>query len=329
MPQSIRFLQIEPTTRCNFTCGFCAGRHMPQEDMPLADFCAHIDRCEGLTHLELQGEGEPLMHPDFFAMLDYALQKHPGLSVSIITNGSLFTPERVEALLQRPISSLLVSLESADPAEFQRIRGGSLARVARGLSALQTQKQRLGRTLPVGLAVTLTQDTYRELPAIGAFYREHQLDGGILLQALQPMAAYAQYYNPYWQGQRLAPADYQALQQCIASDHPLRSHILAFAQTPHFYRSLYAEAAQAGPGCPWLQAGLFIAVSGIACSCCFIKDAPGQGLGLALTDWPDVLARRQQMAEQLQRGQLPNPCRDCDIARQLLARTQVQPQPQS
>src|SRR5437868_464777 len=65
----IRFAQIEPTTRCNFTCGFCAGRYMPQRDLTWDDFQTFLAAHPALRHVELQGEGEPLLHPLFFDMV--------------------------------------------------------------------------------------------------------------------------------------------------------------------------------------------------------------------------------------------------------------------
>src|SRR5262245_45883400 len=62
-PMSVRFLQIEPTTRCNFTCGFCAGRAMAQTDLPFERFAETLDSFPAVEHIELQGEGESLMHP--------------------------------------------------------------------------------------------------------------------------------------------------------------------------------------------------------------------------------------------------------------------------
>ena len=85
---TVRLLQVEPTTRCNFTCGFCAGRHLDQSDLALATFDALLDQLPDVEHLELQGEGEPLMHTDFFAMAERARAR--GIEVSTITNGSFF-----------------------------------------------------------------------------------------------------------------------------------------------------------------------------------------------------------------------------------------------
>ena len=41
--QPVQFLEIEPTTRCNFTCGFCVGRHMVQQDVNLGTFQAALE----------------------------------------------------------------------------------------------------------------------------------------------------------------------------------------------------------------------------------------------------------------------------------------------
>ena len=119
------FAQVEPTTRCNFICGFCSGRQMDQSDFAAEDFTRLLDSFPDLEHIELQGEGEPLLHKGFFEMARQARER--GIRLSMITNGSLLSEERVAAILEVGIEALYVSIESPDEAKFQDIRGGSFS----------------------------------------------------------------------------------------------------------------------------------------------------------------------------------------------------------
>ena len=193
MIQSLEYIQIEPTTRCNYTCGFCAGRHMQQQDLEFETFKTLLDSAHNLKHIELQGEGEPLMHPQFFDMIDYARMRLPSVAISFITNGSLFTTENIARILATNIHTISISIESADDAEFQEIRGGKLRRVKRGIKELIDQKNALNSMLKVGFAVTVLKQTVSQINAIGALYKELNMDGGINIQPLQGMECYAQF----------------------------------------------------------------------------------------------------------------------------------------
>src|SRR5262245_23353808 len=114
----VGFVQIEPTTRCNFTCGFCSGRHMPQTDLDYDLFEETLERLPGLKHLELQGEGEPLMHPRFFDMLEAAQRRD--VSTYFITNGSFLDRTTVERILLAGVKHIAVSIESPDADTFRR-----------------------------------------------------------------------------------------------------------------------------------------------------------------------------------------------------------------
>src|SRR5690606_764917 len=95
-----------------------------------------VDSATHIKHMELQGEGEPLLHPQFFEMIAYARKRFPSLEISFITNGSLFTETIIKNILSANIHTILISIESADEAEFQYIRGGKLSRVVRGIKEL-------------------------------------------------------------------------------------------------------------------------------------------------------------------------------------------------
>ena len=311
----VHYLQIEPTTRCNFTCGFCAGRHMQQQDMPLQAFYQLVDKLDHVTHVELQGEGEPLLHPDFFAMVAYLRQKFPQVKISLITNGSLLTDTIITQLLQASLTGIMVSLETADAMEFQTIRGGKFSRVTRGLNNLICQKTQWPGTVPrVGFAVTLLRSTYASLGAIAELYTELKMDGGILLQPLQTMTVYRQFYDSSMEQNILRREDSQNVNQLIASDSALRKLLADYQQLPNFYGELYKGSGGPEPTCPWLERGLFFSASGIAASCCFIKDTEKNGLAPAGSPIEKILQTRNDLLAQLRRGNIPSQCQGCGVA---------------
>jgi hypothetical protein len=94
------------TSACNARCGFCsfardqlpsASRHsVTLSDAKLA---SDILKRNGIRFLHFTG-GEPLVHPDFTAMV--ALAAQIGMITTLVTNGALLTQKRVDAGGRRP-----------------------------------------------------------------------------------------------------------------------------------------------------------------------------------------------------------------------------------
>lgn len=308
----VELIQIEPTTRCNFTCGFCCGRGMVQSDIDVAQFERTLADYPGAEHLELQGEGEPLMHPRFFDMVELARAR--GVRVSFISNGSHFSPQNVDRLLRSgAVEKVSVSLESSDGDTFRAIRGGKLEKVVAGIERLMTERNARGLARPVvGFSVTLLRRTEGHTRGIVALYRRLGLDGGLTAQPLQHMPAYATAYAPAMTGEPLGPGE---------TDRRMMDFLVA---------SLGAQRARAGDGfydvlmkgwrpgqrrCPWLDRALYVNRDGVITPCCMVKDQ-AQALGRVGVDPPEVvLARRAQLRDDLAAGHVPRPCAGCEIAR--------------
>lgn len=120
-------VQVEVSTRCNFDCFYCAGRDMAQGDLPLERFRAivdsHVARYGVPRRLSLQGEGEPTLNRDFFAMAAYA--RAIGAAPFTITNGTYKYPERFLSDFRQ----IGVSIDTLDPEEASSIGRHNLERV--------------------------------------------------------------------------------------------------------------------------------------------------------------------------------------------------------
>lgn len=121
------------TGKCNLRCEFCEKGAGPMEsvsEQPVKPAELEFENIKKLVDLAARfdcplffGGGEPFLHPQLWEVLEYSHSL--ARPVSIVTNGTCFdnlTGEQFN-LLRDTISIMSISIDSADPAEHDRIRG--------------------------------------------------------------------------------------------------------------------------------------------------------------------------------------------------------------
>ena len=121
-----RAVKIELTSQCNYRCGFCAHR-LRMKDRGQMDR-AFYERVvgemveAGVEELGLFYIGESFMCAWLPEAIGFA--KRRGIRYAFLTtNGSLATPERVEACMAAGLDSLKFSMNNADEVQFAQIAG--------------------------------------------------------------------------------------------------------------------------------------------------------------------------------------------------------------
>lgn len=92
---------ISISNRCTKGCDYCYRSSIPDGAlMTLEDYCGVLDSMNSLEHGNVfqvaLGGGEPLEHPDFFAIIDETVRR--GIVPNFTTNGRLLTADTFERL---------------------------------------------------------------------------------------------------------------------------------------------------------------------------------------------------------------------------------------
>lgn len=160
-------VHLEIAATCNLTCTHCFAGPLPRAEPPLST--QELDRLFaelaslGSFRLGLTG-GEPLARRDVFDIIDSATDH--GLHPCITTNGLLITEDIARAFGRRELVWLNVSLDGADAAHNDAIRGsGTFARVREKLRIL-------GRHARFTLAFTITSTNAHQVRACARLARE-------------------------------------------------------------------------------------------------------------------------------------------------------------
>ena len=119
-----RAVKIELTSQCNYRCGFCAHRLRMKErgemDRGFFERVVAEMAAAGVEELGVFYIGESFMCDWLPEAIAYA--KRCGISyVFLTTNGSLATPQRVEACMKAGLDSLKFSMNNADEEQFVEI----------------------------------------------------------------------------------------------------------------------------------------------------------------------------------------------------------------
>jgi len=111
--------QIVPVRRCNLVCTYCNEFDNYSKPVPTAEMLRRIDLLAGLgtTIVSISG-GEPLLHPDIDDLIR-RMRQH-GIIASLLTNGYLLTPERIERLNRAGLDSLQISVDNVKPDDVSK-----------------------------------------------------------------------------------------------------------------------------------------------------------------------------------------------------------------
>lgn len=139
------YLQIEPSSICNFRCVFCfetdptftAKKNGFMGQMSLELFKAIIDEIEGnVEFISLASRGEPLVCKNIIPMLEYTSGKF--LNLKLNTNASLLDEAKCHAILSGGVKTIVFSADAAEEPLYSKLRvNGNLNTVLRNVEMFQ------------------------------------------------------------------------------------------------------------------------------------------------------------------------------------------------
>jgi len=198
--RQITDLRISVTDRCNFRCVYCRSadseNYRPSDELLTwteLERLARIFLTLGIRKMRVTG-GEPLVRA---GVEDYIARLHAmGVEdLSMTTNGYLLA-ERCERLVDAGLKRVNISLDSLDPAKFERItRTKSYAAVMRGIDA--TQNSRLAPAKINAVLVRGINDD--EVEDFAGFARER----GLIMRFIEFMPLDA---DKHWTREAVVPA---------------------------------------------------------------------------------------------------------------------------
>jgi len=147
-------VNLEPTNRCNLSCGFCPRARSGRKDglMPGKLYEKIINELAEmrLAVLWLNKDGEPLLHPRLAEMVKLAKSRETARRVEIYSNGWLLDEPVIRDLIESGLDSLVVSLDATSPKQYAGLKGkDGLAGVEEKVRRFMYLKRKTGRVRPL------------------------------------------------------------------------------------------------------------------------------------------------------------------------------------
>ena len=162
-------LTWELTYACNLRCIHClssSGKQAPGE-LSTAEAKALLDELAALKVFYINvGGGEPMVRPDFFELMEYAIQR--GIGIKFSTNGTLIDETAARWIANMDYLDVQISLDGATAEVNDALRGrGAYAR------ARQAMERLAGYGFPFKINAVLTRRNFAQLDALYALAQSY------------------------------------------------------------------------------------------------------------------------------------------------------------
>jgi MoaA/NifB/PqqE/SkfB family radical SAM enzyme len=110
---------IIPTRRCNLACAYCNEYDHVSQPVEIEEMLRRVDRLAalGTTIITISG-GEPLLHPQLDLIIS-RIHRH-GIIATLITNGYLLNPKRIQQLNRTGLHQLQISIDNVVPNDISK-----------------------------------------------------------------------------------------------------------------------------------------------------------------------------------------------------------------
>jgi radical SAM protein with 4Fe4S-binding SPASM domain len=285
MPTTVelpRFVQIEPVGQCNLRCRMCPIAFRPESApghppafMDMEVYRRLIDEFGEIEELQLQGLGEPMMHPRFFEMVSHAARR--GIRVSTNTNMTLMTEARAAQCVASGLDTLHVSLDGADAEVYEAIRlRASFPKVLRNLRRVMAARRAAGSALPhVKLVAVVMRGNLAELPALVRLAAREGVDSlsvQHLCHDFGESSLPAQYkpMRAFIDGQTLLQEDRERIDACFSAAREEAARLGIELRLPNLKPRRHGPDVPGRKRCDWPWRGAYVSYDGRAMPCCMV-----------------------------------------------------------
>ena len=258
-------IQIEITNACNLTCAMCPHTFgaIPQENFPLSQMENLVRENPAPKRLILTGWGEPLLHPDFFSILDTIRQHWPLTQVRFTTNGILLDGNARQKIRNYGITQISVSFDlfpgNTIKPELQRFVHPASPKTMQNLRHYCEDKV-LCHATPIVLQSLLLRENYEDIKSMISFAAEIGIPA-INLVRLQQYPGLP-FTRPAWKEEQQMIQSLQRLgrQNTVAVRSLNKQHLLIRLATGFDRICLKTDDS------------LYITLNGTATPCCNLRD---------------------------------------------------------
>ena len=322
------YIQIEPVGQCNLRCQMCSiqFRHDgppygPPAFMAFETFTRIIEQFQGLRELHLQGLGEPMMHPRFFDMVEYAANR--GITVTTNSNITLLTERRAVRCVTSGLNCIHISLDGATAETYERIRvRAHFERVMSNLERLVLVRQRMESTLPrLQLVMVMMRQNLHELPDLIRLAHQYAIERVFVQHLCHDFgeSSLPRHYLPmrdFVQRETLLNEEPERIDYYFDEARRLANELGIDVRLPRTRMKLHAPGTPGPQRCDWPWKGAYFSYQGYAMPCCMVSTPDRINFGTINEQSAEQLwhgEHYEQFRQDLSSEEPPEVCRACSV----------------